>query len=178
MPIASNGCQVTGDDFKRCALCKRTGAQGPQGRRASVRRHAKLGGHLIVIARSPPKAAYKIAQRAHLRKPPFERRWRGAPEDRSGAKRHNFSRKQRIVNDSFCSYRFFAFTRNYGAVKKLFTLSRSFYVKSRGELPRRTPVVFHSLSSPWKKENETRERGRRQIEIFLSSGVLGCLRNH
>ena len=30
---------------------------------------------------------------------------------------------------------------------------------------------FHSLSSPWKKENETRERRRRQIEIFLCSGV-------
>ena len=45
---------------------------------------------------------------------------------------------------------------------------------SHGGLPRRTPVVFHSLSSPWKKENETRERRRRQIEIFLRSGALGC----
>ncbi len=29
------------------------------------------------------------------------------------------------------------------------------------------------LSSPWKKES-SKERRRRQIEIFLRSGVLGC----
>ena len=35
--------------FNRCALCKRTGAQGAKRRRATVRRHAKLGGHCVVI---------------------------------------------------------------------------------------------------------------------------------
>ena len=55
--------------------------------------------------------------------------------------------------------------------KHFYVFSQLFYVKSRGEILRRTPVVFHSLSSPWKKENETRERRRRQIEIFLRSGA-------
>ena len=49
-----------------------------------------------------------------------------------------------------------------------------FFYESRRVLPRRTPVVFHSLSSLWKKENEPRERRHRQIEIFLCSGVPGC----
>ena len=44
---------------------------------------------------------------------------------------------------------------------------------SRGVLSRRTPVVIYFLSSPWKKES-SKERRRRQIEIFLRSGVLGC----
>ncbi len=51
---------------------------------------------------------------------------------------------------------------------------RVIFQKSRGVLSRRTPVVLHFLSFPKKKGNEAKERNRRQIEIFLRSGVLGC----
>ena len=50
----------------------------------------------------------------------------------------------------------------------------SFCTLSCGVLSRRTPVVLHFLSFPGKKGNEAKERNRRQIEIFLRSGVLGC----
>ncbi len=61
------------------------------------------------------------------------------------------------------------------AAKKTFScFLAAFYIKSRGATPRRTPVVLHFLSFPKKKGNEAKERNRRQIEIFLCSGVLGC----
>ena len=42
--------------------------------------------------------------------------------------------------------------------------------ESRGENPRRTPVVLHFLSFPGKKGNEAKERNRRQGKIRLYSG--------
>ena len=56
-------------------------------------------------------------------------------------------------------------------MKNIFTIF--FCRKSRGGISRRTPVVIYFLSSPWKKES-SKERRRRQIEIFLRSGALGC----
>ena len=54
--------------------------------------------------------------------------------------------------------------------KNVSTLSHNTFVKSRGEISRRTPVVLHFLSFPGKKGNEAKERNRRQGKIRLYSG--------
>ena len=57
------------------------------------------------------------------------------------------------------------------------TLS-TFSINHAERFPAELLSFLHFLSFPGKKGNEAKERNRRQIEIFLRSGVLGCLRNH
>ena len=94
----------------------------------------------------PPAAFIRCGRRPPHRKPSFEGRWRGAPEDRM--------RRRRITScERGAPRRATLVCMNHAGCFPAELLSRDYF-----------------LSSPWKKES-SKERRRRQIEIFLCSGA-------
>ena len=142
---------VASRQFLKCA--KRVQVKPSSGRR--WREGADDGRHYVTIKFSAKAATCQ----AFL----FGGRWPEGPDDGT--------RMRRLSRSDTC---FFVYIALRGVIRDE---SRGVFPRiyhaacgSCGVIPRRTPVVFHSLSSPWKKENETRERRRRQGKIRLYSG--------